>query len=156
MKRSLLAATVAAIAPHGAEASDLAVGVGIVEAVAPTPEHLGVYSCVAVSLVVPAARVTFVPTIGVEWSPELGAWGFSSGLVMDVPVAKWLGVDVIASLVHDQAGAAWSEATFYAGIGAGVSMFHGAWALSPSLSAFHGINVNSWTLAPGLSVSRGF
>jgi hypothetical protein len=142
----------------GANAADLAVGVGVVEAVAPVPAPalLGMYSCAAVSLVVPAASVFLVPTVGIEWSPELGAWGFSGGLAIDVPVANRVGVDIIASVVHDQAGAAWSEAAFYAGLGAGVSVSRGAWTLSPSVVAFHGINVGGWTLSPGLALSRGF
>jgi len=159
MRPWLLTAAIgsAAVCASGrASAADLAVGVGLVEAVAPAPALLGLYSCAAVSLVLPAASVLLAPTLGIEWSPELGAWGFSGGLVMDVPVAKRLGVDFIASVVHDQAGAAWSEAAFYAGIGAGVSVSRGAWTLSPSVIAFHGINVAGWTLAPGLGVSRGF
>jgi hypothetical protein len=154
MRNWLIAATL--LLPSVASASDPSLNVGMVDVVATGGENIGAYPYVAVSLVVPKDRVTLIPTIGVEWSPELGAWGIAGGLVVDVPVAKRVGVDVIATLIHDQPGASFANAAFYGGLGGGVSVFCDEWTLSPSISLLRGLNVNSWTLAPALNVSRAF
>jgi hypothetical protein len=139
--------------PGVASASDPSLSVGMVEVVAPTGGHVGAYPNVALSIVVPHEHVALIPTLGVEWSPELGAWGFTGAFVVDVPVAKRVGIDVIATVIHDQAGMAVADSAFYAGVGGGVSLFHDAWTLSPSVSLLRGLNVNGWTLAPALNLS---
>ena len=154
--RAWLAVVIAMLVPRLAHAWEPAINAGVVDVVAPTLKHVGAYPYVAVSMGVPWDHVFLASTVGVEWSPELGAWGFTGALSIDVPVAKRLGIDVLGSLTHDQAGMAWRGAAFYAGIGAGVSVFCDAWALSPSISAVHGINVGGWTLAPTFNVSRAF
>jgi hypothetical protein len=144
------------LVPHVAYASTPSLNAGVVDLVAPTADHLGAYPYVALSMIVPKDHVTLIPTIGIEWSPELSAWGFNGALVVDVPVAKTVGLDVIASLVHDQVGGEWNKAAFYAGIGGGCSIFRDTWTFSPSVSLLRGLNVGGWSLAPALNVSYAF
>jgi hypothetical protein len=152
--RACVVAATAVLAPAVASASDFAISGGVTEVVAPTAEHIGAYPSVAVAMIVPTRLVTLVPAIGVEWSPEIGAWGFTCALIADLPVTNHLGIDVIATAVHDQVGGDWQDAGFYVALGAGVSVFRRSWALSPSLSVVRGLNVDAWTLAPALSISH--
>jgi hypothetical protein len=147
---------VCCIVPHAAYASDLSINAGVLDVVSPEPAHVGVYPYVGLSVVLPHDRVTVIPTVAIEWSPDLGTWGFSGAMVVDVPVARRIGLDVITSFVHDQIGDAWSEAAFYAGLGGGVSLFRDKWTLSPSVSVLRGLNVDAWTLAVALNTSYSF
>jgi hypothetical protein len=154
MRACLIAAF--CLVPNLAIAANPSINVGVVDLVAPTADHLGAYPYVAVSVMIPTQRVTLVPTVGVEWSPELGAWGFSGCVVVDVPVAKRIGLDLIGSLIHDQSGTAFGDAAFYAGLGGGVSVFHETWTISPSVSVLRGLNVGGWTLAPAVNLAYAF
>jgi hypothetical protein len=141
-------------AASSAAAADLAANAGVFELVAlDGPEHVGVYTYVAGSLVVPTDAVTIVPGLGIEWSPDLGAWGFFSSLVADFPVGESLGVDAILLVIHDQLGDDFAGAAFYAGLGGGVSWILGRWAVSPSLVVYHGLDVDGWTGSLGVNVS---
>jgi hypothetical protein len=150
---AVIAAVIAASAA-GASAADFALSAGALELVSPSaPHHLGVYGYVAASVVVPSEHVTLVSSVGIEGSPELGAWGLIVGIVADFPVSDHVGVDAIATFVHDQIGERWNEAAFYAGAGAGVSFFVDRWTISPSVVALGGLNVGGWTLAPGINLA---
>jgi hypothetical protein len=133
-------------------AGDLVVNAGMLEVASIAPEHVGAYPYVALSLVVPTEHVTWIPSLGLEWAPELGAWGVVGSLTADFPVSTGLGIDAIVSIVHDQVGGAFRESTFYAGLGAGVSVFLGRWTISPSVSLFRGLNADAWTVGPALNV----
>jgi hypothetical protein len=143
-------------APGVAAASDVSLNAGVVDLVSTDAKHVGAYPYLGASLIVPTEHVTLVPTLGIEWSPELGGWGLTAALVVDIPVAKRLGLDIIASLVHDQPGDEWSSAAFYAGLGLGVSVFREQWTVSPSVSVLRGLDVEGWTLAPAVNVSYAF
>ena len=130
-----------------------AINTGIIEAMTPDANHVGVYSYAAVSIAIPTPHVTVAPRLGAEWSPELGAWGFVTSVAADVPVHPRLGVDFIATLVHDQVGADWGSAAFYAGPGVGVSLILGRWALSPSVTAVRALSSSNWTLGAGLNLA---
>lgn len=134
---------------------DLAANAGALEVFEPTtPQHVGAYSYLALSLAIPTDRATLVPSLGAEWSPELGAWGFVASLTADFPAGTRLGIDVTASLAHDQLGSQWADATYAAGIGGGVSVFLGPWTVSPSINVFTGLNVSGWTIVPTINLSH--
>lgn len=133
-------------------ATDFAVNVGVIEVAAlPGPAHAGAYPYLAGSAVLPAGQLLLIPGLGVEWSPELGRWGLVGTLVVDRPVNDWLGVDLIAALLHDQAGASVRSSDFYAGVGVGGTVVAGPVAISPSFSLYRGLDVGGWSLVPGLN-----
>ncbi len=136
-------------------ASDLLVNVGTVELLAlPHAEHVGtyVYGGVARPIVV-GESVTLLPSLSVEWSPELGHWGLVAAATVDVLVSQTVGLDAQVLLVHDQPAWQFGEAAFFAGPGVGISLYLGAITLSPSVNAFYGLSDGSWSLVPVFNVS---
>jgi hypothetical protein len=143
--------------PTVAQAADPALNVGAIEVVAlPDGEHVGVYPYAAVSLAFPVGNVVIIPSVGLEYSPELGRGGFVGGLVLDVPVTSTIGVDFLISAIHDQPGTQWTQAIFYLGGGAGVSITAGPIVVSPFVALYGGVNVAAWSIVPGLNVAYVF
>jgi len=153
-----LAVILAAVAPSAARADEqLAVAAGFAEALSvPATAHLGAYPFAALALVVPAGRCAVVPSVGVEYAPDTGHWGFLATVVVDTPVSKAVGVDVIVSLAHDQPGARWDDAAFAAGGGFGLSITTAPAVVSPSLLFYADVASGALSVSPGVSVARVF
>ncbi|MEK7159825.1 MAG: hypothetical protein AAB766_04990 [Patescibacteria group bacterium] len=131
--------------------------IGAIEVInLPDEAHLGLYPYIAGSIIVPAGSTSLVTTLGVEWSPEFKRWGFVPSFMVDVPVASWLGLDVMTSFVHDQEGSDWNSALFFLGFGPGATVYLGHWSVSPSFVTYRGLNVQAWTFVPGLNVGYTF
>lgn len=129
--------------------------VGTVETLSlPQSTHIGLYLYGGVATTVAISQtVTLLPSMSVEWSPELGRWGFVATGTMDALVSKTLGLDVQILLVHDQPAWQFGEAMFYAGPGAGLSIYFGSSTISPSVNVLYGLSDGSWSLTPALNVS---
>jgi len=150
-------ATLAAAAPRTARAGDLAVAAGFAEAISvPATAHLGAYPFAALALVVPAGRFAVVPSVGVEYAPDTGHWGFLGTVVVDTPVSRAIGFDVILSLAHDQPGSQWHEAAFAAGGGLGLSITTAPAVFSPSFLVYADVASGALSVSPGISVARVF
>ncbi len=153
MKRTLPAVLLLALAGE-ARALDFALNAGAIEVLTvPPARHLAVYPSVGVSAVKAFERVTLIPGLAAEWAPETGAWGLVGSLVADFSVNERLGLDLDVTVLHDQAGAAFGQAAFFAGAGGGGSLFFGKWTASVFVNLFHGLNVEGWSLVPGLNVA---
>ncbi len=132
----------------------LAANVGAIEVVGvPDATHLGVYPYVGASLVIPHDRVTFIPGLSIEWSPDESRWGFVATGTADIAIAARAGFDINVSLIHDQSGGELGDAIFLAGAGPGVSLFFGRYTVSAYVSAFRGINVDGWSIVPGINAA---
>ena len=141
-------------APAPAAAFDTAVNVGAIEIVSlPERQHIGAYPYLAVSLAFPLRRVTLIPSLGMEASPELARFGVVASFTADFPVRGPFGLDLVATLIHDQAGSAVAAALFFFGVGVGASWTHGHFTLSPSLNAFTGLNTPGFSLVPALNLA---
>ncbi len=134
-------------------AEQVALNVGALEVAAPSAAHVGAYSYLAGSLIIPTESVSWIASLGMEYSPELEAWGLVAGLTVDYAVSEGLGLDLIGTIIHDQVKADWGQAVFFAGIGIGTSVFLERWTLSPSISLFRGLNAPAWSVAPGLNLA---
>jgi hypothetical protein len=155
--RGIVAATAVAFAiasPHAALAGDFSANAGAIEVVGePGGDHLGVYPYIAVSQLIPAGKVALIPSLGVEWSPEFGHWGFVPALTADWSLGR-VGLDLNVALIHDQQDHHWGDAAFLAGGGPGMSIYLGKWTVSSYVSWFSGLNVSGGAVVPGLNVSR--
>ena len=137
-------------------AGALAANLGAIEVLDPSGghvSHLGFYPYIGVSMIVPGPRITFIPALSVEWSPDAGRWGFVAAGTGDLALSPRLGFDINVSLIHDQAGAGFGDAIFLIGGGPGVSIFLGRYTLSPYVSVFKGLNVSGWSVVPGLNAA---
>ncbi|MFH1098478.1 MAG: hypothetical protein V1723_00925 [Candidatus Uhrbacteria bacterium] len=148
-------------ATPGLPPAALAANVGALEVLALNPlGHVGVYPYVGASMAVPVADgLTVIPSVSIEYSPELGNWGLVGVVTADYALNGTIGVDVLAAFVHDQHGAAFNEAAFFTGPGIGTTVFIGRWTVSPSISAFYGLNgaaAGTWSAAPALNVGYAF
>ena len=151
-RTALTLATLAASAP--ARAYDFAVNAGAVEVVAiPARKHVGLYPYLGLSLAFPLPKVTLIPELAVEASPESGRWGFVLSLVADFAVHKRIGLDVDVTIIHDQAGTDVAAAEFLVGAGGGFSLFVGHWTISPYVNVFRDLSVAGWALVPGLNLA---
>ncbi len=150
-------ALVSLVSATPAFAADPAVNVGVLEIAAlPGAQHLGVYPYLAASIVFANDVAVLIPSLGIECSPELGAWGLVGAFTADFPVGKIVGIDLVLTLVHDQLGLEFDDAAFYLGLGAGASFLWDEWTLSPSVSVFRGLNVDGWSLVPAFNLARAF
>jgi hypothetical protein len=134
-----------------------AINVGFIEVVAlPTPAHVGLYPYVAGSMIWLFDWFTVVPSLGVEWSPQLRRWGLVGGVGMNFALTERFSVDVNVKMIHDQTGNDWNNADFLLGGGAGVSFYLRDVAVSPYLNLFRGLTRSSWSLVPGLNLGISF
>ncbi|HEX6835712.1 MAG TPA: hypothetical protein VF334_04025 [Polyangia bacterium] len=148
-----VALVVAAAAP--AHAYDVAVNTGFVEVIGlPERQHIGFYPYLGVSLAFPLRRVTLVPELTVEASPDSARWGFVATLVADFQVQRRLGLDLDVTLLHDQPGGDFGAAEFLLGAGVGFSVFVGTWTISPYVNVFRDLSVAGWALVPGLNLAK--
>jgi hypothetical protein len=145
-------------APSTARAGEqLAVAAGIAEDISvPAAAHEGAYSYAAVAVVIPAGPVAVVPSVGVEYAPDTGHWGFIGTVVVDTPITRSVGFDVIVSGGHDQPGSRWHEAAFAAGGGIGLSITTRHAVISPSVCMFADVGTGELSITPGVSVARVF
>jgi hypothetical protein len=149
-----LAALTATLAAARARAADPALNVGAIEVVsAPDGKHLGAYPYVAGSLAFPFKRVTLIPGLGIEASPDAGRWGLVGSLVADFPIRGRVGLDLLVVAIHDQSGLSWADALFFFGGGIGASVTVERWILSPSVCVFYGLSAPGWSVVPGLNLS---
>lgn len=150
------AATLLLTAPL-ATADEVAITAGASESVAlPHTAHEGVYSSAAVSLVHTYEHFSLSPTVGVEYSPDTSRWGFIGMVDLDVPLSATVGGDVIVAVAHDQPGSQWRDAVLLVGGGLGVSIATKQFVTSPSVCIYTTVGALSWSLVPGISVSRVF
>jgi len=137
-----------------ARAADFAVDTGFVEVVLiPERQHLGFYPYVGVSLAFALPRLTLIPELTVEASPDAGRWGFVATLVADFAVHRRVGLDVDVTLLHDQPGGDFGAAEFLVGFGGGFSIFVGTWTFSPFVNVFRDLSVAGWAVVPGLNLA---
>jgi hypothetical protein len=137
-----------------ARAFDVAVNAGAVEVVGlPGRNQVGLYPYFGVSLAFVLPKVTLIPELTVEASPDAARWGFVLTLVADFAVHKRIGIDVDVTLLHDQPGADFGAAEFLLGAGGGFSIFLGHWTVSPYLNVFRDLSIAGWALVPGLNLA---
>jgi hypothetical protein len=154
MRTRLAALVLVLLGSVPASAADLAVNAGVLEVVTlPEPAHGGFYPSVGVSLVFPLGPVTLIPSLALEWAFELGRGGLVLGFTADFPLGPRLGFDLNVTLLHDQPGLDIARSAFFLGAGPGLSIFLGAWTISPFVSAFAGLSAGGWSLAPGVNVA---
>lgn len=141
-----------ALAAAPARAADVAFNVGAVEVVGiPNREQVGFYPYLGVSLVFSVPHAALIPSLSIEAAPDTGRWGFVAALVADFPVQQRLGLDVGVTLLHDQAGDAWSAAELLVGAGGGFSVYLGRWTISPFVNVFRDLMVDAWVVVPGIN-----
>lgn len=158
-----LAVVIAIAAPAAAEEAAPAVTygatVGVSEYVGtPWVKHYGVYPNVGAFVSVPTSFGSVTPAFAFEYSPEFGVGGLMPSLAADVAQSDVWGVDVIASAWSDQATSDFSKAAYYAGLGAGASVFLGKVTLSGSANFHRGLNAAAatWIAFPSLGASYTF
>ena len=138
-------ATLSVAAP--ARAADFAINTGFVEVVGlPERNQVGFYPYLGVSLAFVLPKVTLIPELTVEASPDSARWGFVLTLVADFAVHKRLGLDVDVTILHDQPGGDFGAAEFLLGVGGGFSVFLGRWTVSPYVNVFRDLSVDGWAL----------
>ncbi|HEX8950981.1 MAG TPA: hypothetical protein VF945_04000 [Polyangia bacterium] len=149
-----LAIALVLLASAPARAYDFAVDTGFVEVVViPERHHLGLYPYLGVSLAFALPKVTLIPELTVEASPDAGRWGFVATLVADFQVQRRLGLDVDVTLLHDQPGGDFGAAELLLGAGVGFSLFVGTWTISPYVNVFRDLSVAGWALVPGINLA---
>lgn len=137
-------------------AQEVGLNSGLVEIInlqAP-PQHVGLYPYLAVSMAKEWEGWVIAPNVGLEVSPELGAWGAVLSATADRPMVEHLGWDLLATVIHDQYRSDFKHAKFYMGVGTGFSFLFDAWSISPSMSVFRGLNNSEWSLVPIVNVGR--
>lgn len=145
------------ISPATSMAYDIGANVGVIHVRSlPDGATVGTYPYVAASLAIPMPRVTLLPSLGIEWAPDVNRWGFVGSLVADYRLNEAIGLDLSMTLIHDQDTAKFSDAILLLGGGFGISFFVKQWTFSPSVSFFHGLNVAGWSLVPGLNMAYTF
>lgn len=151
---SRVLAFVLAVAPASALAADVALNAGVLEVAGlPGPVHVGLYPNVAVSVAVPAGPVTLIPSLGVEWAPELGRGGFVAVVTADLALNTRVGLDVELALIQDMPGLAFAKSDLFAGGGVGCSLFFGRLTVSPFVAFFLGLVTPGLSLVPGVNVA---
>lgn len=141
------------LAAPSAQAKPLALNVGALEARGLPDTHVGVYPYLAVSDERELGPFTLLPSVGAEWCPETGRWGFIATVVADYPVGKIVGVDLLATLIHDQGGAGFNDALYLLGVGPGLSVTVEPVVLSPFVFFYKLLNAPGFSWSPGLNVS---
>src|SRR5262245_20623153 len=121
------AATLVALAvlalPAPALAGDLWLNANVSEIiVVPDVAHGGVYLAAAVTVPIDLTDFLLIPGAGFEFAPEFGRGGAIAMVTAEKSLTPRLAADLILTLIHDQPGLSWDEATFAAGLGAGVSI----------------------------------
>lgn len=135
-------------------AGSLAANLGVIEVVdVPSTNHLGIYPYVGASYVIPGDKLTIIPGLAVEWSPDESRWGFVATATGDIALTPRLGFDINVSLIHDQAGGELGDAIYLVGAGPGLSIFVGRYTFSPYVSVFKALNVSGWSLVPGVNAA---
>ena len=148
-------ATLILLAGPPARAAEVALNAGAIEVLAlPGPSHAGLYPYIGVSLVVPTEKVTLIPGLAFELAPESGRLGLVASLVADWALSDRLGFDLNAALIHDQPGLDFRASEFFIGAGPGVSAFFGKWTASLYVNVFRGLNVDVWSVVPGVNIAR--
>lgn len=148
--RCLALATVAISAPAHA---GLNANLGLAESLALPGGHTGLYVFGGLSADFAAGPLFLTPWLGAEVSPDAERWGFVFSLNLDLPISETVGIDLLLSTVHDQAGARWAEASFYQGFGLGVSIAADPFVVSPALLWFVGLDAPSHGLSPAVNVA---
>ena len=153
-RAAVLAGAAILCASTPARAADFAVNTGFVEVVLiPERAHFGFYPYLGLSLAFPLPRVTLIPELSIEASPDAGRWGFVATLVADFAVHRRLGLDVDVTILHDQPGGDFGAAEFLLGVGGGFSVFVGSWTISPYVNVFRDLSVAGWAVVPGLNLA---
>ena len=134
-------------------AADFAVNAGAIEVVALPWAHAGLYPYVGGSVAFPLAHVTLIAALSVEWSFDQGRGGLVAAGTADFPLGPHLGVDLNLTFIHDMPGARVADSVFYLGLGPGVSIFLGRWAISPYVGVFTGLSAPGFSLVPGVNVA---
>ncbi len=154
MSGRALALAVVLLSATPARAYDFAVDTGFVEVIGlPGRQHIGFYPYLGFSLAFPLPKVTLIPELTVEASPDAARWGFVATLVADFQVHQRLGIDVDVTLLHDQPRGDFGAAEFLLGAGVGFSVFVGTWTISPYVNVFRDLSVAGWALVPGLNLA---
>jgi len=136
-------------------AADVALNASVIEVAGlPGPTHVALYPGVALSLAIEVPYFLLLPSLGVEWAPEISSGGLVAMLVADHSVTNWLGVDLCAMVTQDQPGWRVKDSVFYLGAGPGLSFIFGSWVASTSVLASYGLRDRTWSLVPGVNVAR--
>lgn len=116
--------------------------------------HLGVYGAIEAGyLWAISPRFALVPSIGIAFAPDTHAWGGITKLTAEWHISDYVGLDLIASVMHDQPGLHWSHAELFVGLGPGVSIFlaHGKLIVSASVLFMHNVaNGSGGVVVPSL------
>jgi hypothetical protein len=154
---TLLLSTLVVVIAAPARAMDIAANVGAIEVLeVPGPKHLGVYPYVGVSLAFNHDKFLLIPSLSVEFSPEFGHWGFVASCLVDFPLTDAFGVDAFLTLIHDQPGLHFRESAFFLELGAGVTFLLGKLLISPNIGVGRGLNVEGWSVIPGVNFAYIF
>ena len=136
-----------------AQATPLALNVGALEARALPDDHIGVYPFVAVSDERELGPFIVLPSVGVEWCPETAHWGFIATVVADYPIGEVTGLDLLATLIHDQDGVGFDDALFLLGVGPGLSITIEPLVVSPFVFFYKLLNAPGFSWSPGLNIA---
>lgn len=86
--------------------------------------HLGIYGTVDIAyLWAISERFALLPAWGLAFAPDTNAWGCMFKLTAEFHLNDYVGLDLVAAVMHDQPGLQWSHAEMFAGVGPGVSVF---------------------------------
>ena len=118
------------------------------------PLHAGVYASMGLWAAFELKKVTLIPQVAIEVAPETNQWGFIPTLTADFPVHKRLGLDVVAMMMHNQTDSDWAHAEVLLGGGPGISVFLGAWTLSPNALFLYNFMSGGLAFFPGVGLSR--
>ena len=141
------------LASAPAAAMPLALNVGVLEARALPDDHIGVYPYLAVSDERELGPFIVLPSVGAEWCPETGRWGLIATVVADYPVGEAIGLDLLATLIHDQDGAGFGDALFLLGVGPGLSITVEPVVVSPFVFFYKLLNAPGFSWSPGLNIA---
>ncbi len=118
--------------------------------------HLGIYGAIEAGYIrALSSRFALIPSMGFAFAPDTHAWGGIAKLTAEWHISDYVGLDLIASVMHDQPGLHWSHAEFFAGFGPGVSLFlaHGRLIVSASVLFMHNVaNGSGGVVVPALLV----
>lgn len=111
------------------------------------------YSYGGMVVEIPKGKLTLLPELLVEWSPNGNRWGAVVGTTFDYGLTKRFGADAIVEVGNDLAGAGFGSAYYFAGAGLGASVYVGRWTFTPFSILYRGLNYSGWDVATGLNVS---
>ena len=138
-----------------ARALGLDAGAGMTESIGLVAgDHLGFYVTGAASVYGDAGPWAFGTSFGASVAPDTARWGFFGSLDGDYALTPWLGLDLSLLVVHDQLGAQWGYASFFAGAGTGVSFFLDTWTISPNVTILRDLFAEDYALGLGLHVAK--